>query len=343
MPSKKFILVVSVILMMYAGWFFVSAAKNYLVEKTMGQDKNGDGGIAGVLGLEKQINTKNDLASGVASLDSDSDGLKDWEESLWGTDPNKADTDGDGYTDKEEVDGGYDPLDARSNPKTGVKKEGDNQNAKQGVVQNNGATNNNAKVAFVPENSDPKNFAASIASSISAKVMNSPKSKPDFSNVNDLINNNMARALEEYSADFNLQLSDGDLKVSKDNSSAAVKKYIKALSDLANDPHPEMDGDTIFSNTLETKDFTVVDDYTRYIDDSVDKLKQIVVPSDFFAAHKRQIELLLATKQALASLKEIDKDAMKTLLGYQEYLRIRDEIFAVNQKINDLAKSHISG
>ncbi len=33
------------------------------------------------------------------SLDSDSDGLKDWEEALWGTDPHNPDTDGDGVSD----------------------------------------------------------------------------------------------------------------------------------------------------------------------------------------------------------------------------------------------------
>jgi hypothetical protein len=39
----------------------------------------------------------------ISQSDSDSDGLLDWEESLWGTDPNNKDTDGDGTTDGEEV------------------------------------------------------------------------------------------------------------------------------------------------------------------------------------------------------------------------------------------------
>jgi len=42
--------------------------------------------------------------------DSDSDGLKDWEERLWGTDPNNQDTDNDGTTDGEEIKLGRDPL-----------------------------------------------------------------------------------------------------------------------------------------------------------------------------------------------------------------------------------------
>ena len=42
--------------------------------------------------------------------DSDRDGLRDWEESLWGTDPNNPDTDGDGTEDGIEVNKGRNPL-----------------------------------------------------------------------------------------------------------------------------------------------------------------------------------------------------------------------------------------
>lgn len=42
--------------------------------------------------------------------DSDSDGLKDWEETLWQTDPQNPDTDGDGTPDGEEVDQNRNPI-----------------------------------------------------------------------------------------------------------------------------------------------------------------------------------------------------------------------------------------
>ncbi len=43
-------------------------------------------------------------------LDSDGDGLMDWEELLWGTDPFNPDTDGDGTSDYDEIRMGRDPL-----------------------------------------------------------------------------------------------------------------------------------------------------------------------------------------------------------------------------------------
>lgn len=45
----------------------------------------------------------NIVADGNDAADSDGDGLPDWEESLWGTDPYNPDTDGDGTPDGEEV------------------------------------------------------------------------------------------------------------------------------------------------------------------------------------------------------------------------------------------------
>lgn len=46
----------------------------------------------------------------VAELDSDNDGLPDWEETLWHTDPKNPDTDGDGTKDGTEVSEGRDPT-----------------------------------------------------------------------------------------------------------------------------------------------------------------------------------------------------------------------------------------
>lgn len=52
----------------------------------------------------------NDTEIRTLEHDTDNDGLKDWEESLWKTDPKNADTDGDGVTDGTEVDENRDPA-----------------------------------------------------------------------------------------------------------------------------------------------------------------------------------------------------------------------------------------
>ena len=52
----------------------------------------------------------NSILAEASRTDTDGDGLKDWEETLWKTNPNKADTDGDGTSDGEEVRLGRNPL-----------------------------------------------------------------------------------------------------------------------------------------------------------------------------------------------------------------------------------------
>ncbi len=50
------------------------------------------------------------VLSQVSASDQDNDGLKDWEEALWKTDPRKEDTDGDGTSDGNEVQAGRNPV-----------------------------------------------------------------------------------------------------------------------------------------------------------------------------------------------------------------------------------------
>ena len=51
------------------------------------------------------------------NIDSDNDGLPDWKENLYGTDPHNSDTDGDGTPDGQEVAENRDPLKANTAPK----------------------------------------------------------------------------------------------------------------------------------------------------------------------------------------------------------------------------------
>ncbi|PIP73407.1 MAG: hypothetical protein COW88_02200 [Candidatus Lloydbacteria bacterium CG22_combo_CG10-13_8_21_14_all_47_15] len=69
------------------------------------------GGEIGTLTFEKR-NAGLDAYSAqqIAKLDTDGDGLYDWEETLWQTNPNNPDTDGDGTTDGDELNAGRHPL-----------------------------------------------------------------------------------------------------------------------------------------------------------------------------------------------------------------------------------------
>ena len=73
------------------------------------------------------------LAAGIKKierLDSDGDGLKDWEEELWQTDKNRADTDGDGTSDGAEISASRNPQ------KTGLDNLVGSKDRLQALVRN---------------------------------------------------------------------------------------------------------------------------------------------------------------------------------------------------------------
>ncbi len=85
------------------------------------------GSIANKKTLYKQnLTGKVVVVDDVLDVDTDKDGLKDWEENLWGTDPQRPDSDNDGISDADEIrkiqefliDTGKDNPDAPQNDKT---------------------------------------------------------------------------------------------------------------------------------------------------------------------------------------------------------------------------------
>jgi len=94
-PTRKIVPVFIVCLVALGGVFALLEYKNQT--KTINND--------GVISVADQK-----LIDSIANKDTDGDGLKDWEEALWKTDPNNPDTDGDGTKDGAEIAAGRSPL-----------------------------------------------------------------------------------------------------------------------------------------------------------------------------------------------------------------------------------------
>ena len=99
LPSKKF----TNALLIAIGLILLTILLNYLRSGKTNYDNN-------------NLAVSNSTSS-ASEIDSDHDGLPDWEEALYGTDPHNPDTDGDGTPDGEEIKEGRDPLKANTAPK----------------------------------------------------------------------------------------------------------------------------------------------------------------------------------------------------------------------------------
>ncbi len=90
-----------------AKWFGIGDnSKTNINSSALNQGQNQDLELMSTQDLTKKIND-----------DADGDGLLNWQEALWGTDPNNKDTDGDGTPDGEEVANNRDPKKAGPNDK----------------------------------------------------------------------------------------------------------------------------------------------------------------------------------------------------------------------------------
>ena len=92
MPSRKFILTVLALALVGGAVFYAGRREKKMTVYATPEEES----IA--------------KAAAILAKDADNDGLKDWEEELWGTDPKQPDTDEDKTTDGEEIRLGRDPL-----------------------------------------------------------------------------------------------------------------------------------------------------------------------------------------------------------------------------------------
>lgn len=89
LPSKKFIKFFSFVIL---GTVLVWGVSFLFSKKSSYENKD----------TRNKNSTGNEEFS-IYTLDTDGDGIFDWEEGLWGTNPNKADSDGDGISDGEDI------------------------------------------------------------------------------------------------------------------------------------------------------------------------------------------------------------------------------------------------
>lgn len=102
-------------------------------------------------GIQPAATLQNPEAKDI-NTDTDGDGLKDWEEKLWKTDPTKSDTDMDGTPDGKEIQEGRDPTVPNTQPPGETPSDVmQKQTIVKRIIENSGDTSLNATDKFARE------------------------------------------------------------------------------------------------------------------------------------------------------------------------------------------------
>jgi hypothetical protein len=303
-------------------------------------------GIYSKKGALSRINFWGGRESTIEPLDSDNDGLEDWEEDLYKTDPNNPDTDGDGHLDGEEINSGHNPLIRGPNDKLVFYPLplGDIYNITKKVLKDEEIekllesylVHKSEYLKDHPEIKTPEQYLAVAGESTLTEMSR----RAIYDNYEELMVN-VEAALFDLPEIFDIEITDDDIKISQNNDKEAIKAYLSEASEFLNSEAFFFKEKTfqILMNAFEKKDPTELQEIIKSNDAKIEKIKQIPVPSSWKEIHKQGLKTIILTRNIFVSLRDIEDDALKALAAAERLEPLFEELSELINKAIELAKS----
>ncbi len=261
------------------------------------------------------------LPNALATADSDKDGLKDWEEQIYGTDPHNPDTDGDGTYDGEEVAQGRDPL----------KKSPDDILPKKQELQK-------------PVAPKEANLTRDLSSLFFERYLKAKFQQPDVPLDPQLSGQQVVQDFIETTDVQNLSfptVKETQIHATDDNSPEAIKVYLNAIvesyqTNIAKEHDPLL----IFASIVQKDNFDsflylfdpIILGYENYIQ----TVKATPVPSSLKEYHLQFLNNLLKIKTAVTAFRNADTDIVKASAMIKHYQAALIDDQDIGSKIQQL-------
>lgn len=255
--------------------------------------------------------------------DPDNDGLKNWEEEVYKTDPRDPDTDKDGYTDGEEILSGYDPL---------VKAPND-------ILENTDTS--------VPRPL-PKNLTDRLSQIISEKIksgeinpVSDPNTAPDSTLLNneDILNEALLQIAKKAEKDFILpSISNKEIKISTENTNNdQVRLYIAQMSSAMATNDSVYSGfqseAELIQSAVAEKDTSKIQPLINSYEMIIENIKKIEAPQDFADIHKEQIAIFELTKKILEAIQNFEDDPASASAAADVYPKLNSLLKKLSEKL----------
>lgn len=254
--------------------------------------------------------------------DSDGDGLKDWEEGLWGSNPNLADSDKDGTPDGEEIRLKRNP--ALAGPNDAL--PGINPSLNEAQTKNETATSSENLTEFVS-----RQFLANYLAS-----KNFGDGTTDKEAISDLLLENLQKQV--YSDKY----SKADVKFSAEGE-ANKKTYLNAAGGVLKKNFDKLDGNElqIMISVLKSDDMEELknlEGFRKAYAASIAELASLKPTPDLIDLHTELLNILANSDRAVLDMQKIESDPFKALVGISEYLngmgRMQGFLVSMNKKMN---------
>lgn len=257
------------------------------------------------------------ISNDLREIDTDGDGLKDWEESLWKSDPKNKDTDSDGTPDGDEVESGRNPV---------VKGPNDKVTPQEQIA------------VITAKVNTPPTTTGNIARELFANYVDLKKSGKEITPEmeNQLIQNTLLVA--DYGPSGAKIYSVKDIKISSDISNASLRAYANSMGTVfrKNNPQAEENELVIMSKVLasrSSKDLEKLDpliaSYTKIVEDSL----KVSVPQPLAQLHLEFINAFSSGLDADIQMRKLFEDAAMSLVGLKQYEEAAAKISYTHENI----------
>lgn len=294
LPSKQFIITLIVVTV-----FLVGGVAVYLNTK----EESGSNGLFSKTDRAEMEK----IAQTVTQSDQDGDGLFDWEESLWKTDPENPDTDGDGTPDGDEVNIGRDPI--TPGPDDAIDRERISVLTDEAVAK---AGPNNLTATFA------RNFFIEYAKTKQAKLPVAAMTASEGRIQNMLP--------EDPFAKKSMLFNDGDIEISPSDDVFALRAYGNAFGSIISAHRlPDEDLMQIFYRSVKSGDKTdlaKLSNASEAIEGMSKDLLLLPVPKSLAQNHISQLNTLSDVDEIYRGMHNVFSDPLTGMVALVHYYEV---------------------
>lgn len=270
-----------------------------------------------------------DLAKSVKALDDDNDGLSDWEESVYGTNPKNPDSDGDGYLDGEEIISGRDPLKKGPDDPL-IKKQGALTKEEQGKET---ATKAFSKIALMNFFNSPaaKNLSSLTPEQLDAELKKSFKDNPEALK-------EFQKEMRDILYEFVPKDLDKKIKIIGSSQNKDEQDYTDAVAKVIKKTRSNngMELGKLILDIFERKDFSKTDFAISYYNTLYNEFLAIPVPKTMLMIHRNAILLFYETAKGVELIRDWENDPVRSFVAIQKFAGWLEKIDEIDKKIETI-------
>lgn len=269
-------------------------------------------------GLSGGLKYDSTVVENLVNKDSDKDGVPDWEEGLWGTNPNSKDSDADGVTDDKEI----------------AKLKADLKQNTDGLVEDPNSTGTNL--------TQTDKFSQELLTTLAAINQTGDMDPATAQKLGETL------ATQIESSAPKKVYGPGDIKIIKDDSAAAIQKYNEALDSITK-KYPAsgsaMDILQRFAAEEGNDDTTVLSELDPIVTQTNQVIAGIVktsVPQSLAAMHLAFINSLEKVSENLNDIQLYNTDAVLALAAISQYEQNTADLQAAVDNLSNTINQKLS-